>query len=102
MIDRLHIDEDWSHALQGGEQQRLAFARLLIHPPDIVIMDEATSALDERSEAQMMELLRSELAQATVICVGRRAGLEPYFERRLALVYEPERRISVLREASRD
>ena len=42
----------------GGEQQRLAFARLSIDPPDIVIMDEVTSALDEVGEARMMELLR--------------------------------------------
>ena len=38
----------------GGEQQRLAFARLLLHKPDIVVMDEATSALDTDSQAMLM------------------------------------------------
>ncbi|HWE17705.1 MAG TPA: ABC transporter ATP-binding protein/permease, partial [Hyphomicrobiaceae bacterium] len=47
LVPRLDEENGWSHALSGGEQQRLAFARLLIDPPDIVIMDEATSALDE-------------------------------------------------------
>ena len=42
--------------LSGGEQQRLAFARLLLHKPDWVFMDEATSALDEESQQSMMGL----------------------------------------------
>ena len=46
---RLDEEERWDRILSGGEQQRLGFARLLINPPDIVVMDEATSALDEAS-----------------------------------------------------
>jgi putative ATP-binding cassette transporter len=82
-----HLDEKdgWGHTLSGGEQQRLAFARLLIDPPDIVIMDEATSALDEVSEAKMMGFLRSELAAVTVIGVARRSGLDQYFDREIDL-----------------
>jgi putative ATP-binding cassette transporter len=80
-----HLDEEngWSHNLSGGEQQRLAFARLLIDTPDIVIMDEATSALDEVSEAKMMGFLRTDLAPVTVIGVARRSGLDEYFEREI-------------------
>ena len=62
-----------------------AFARLLIDPPDIVIVDEATSALDEVSEARMMEFLRTDLAAVTVIGVARRSGLHGYFEREINL-----------------
>jgi putative ATP-binding cassette transporter len=85
LIGRLDEDEAWSHVLSGGEQQRLAFARLLIDPPDIVIMDEATSALDEVSEARMMDFLRTDLAGVTVIGVARRSGLEQYFDREINL-----------------
>lgn len=85
LITRLDDNDHWSRVLQGGEQQRLAFARLLVDPPDVVIMDEATSALDELSEASMLELLRTDLSTTTAICIGRRSGLESYFDRFLML-----------------
>ncbi|KAB2914293.1 MAG: ABC transporter ATP-binding protein/permease [Hyphomicrobiaceae bacterium] len=85
LVGQLDEENGWSHALSGGEQQRLAFARLLVDRPDIVIMDEATSALDEVSEARMMEFLRTDLAVVTVICVARRSGLDGYFEREINL-----------------
>jgi putative ATP-binding cassette transporter len=86
LIGRLHQEENWDAILSGGEKQRLAFARLLVAPPDIVIMDEATSALDEMSQARMMEFLRHDLADATVLSVGHRPGLEDYHEREIYLV----------------
>ncbi len=95
---RLNDTDQWSHVLQGGELQRLAFARLLINPPDIVIMDEATSALDELSETSMMELLRTDLICTTAIFVGRREGLDAYFDRVLALSTDPCTGIVTLRE----
>jgi vitamin B12/bleomycin/antimicrobial peptide transport system ATP-binding/permease protein len=52
--------------LSVGEQQRLAFARLLLHKPDWVFMDEATSALDEDMQTSLMNLLTSELPGATL------------------------------------
>ncbi len=85
LVARLDEENGWSHTLSGGEQQRLAFARLLIDPPDIVIMDEATSALDEVSEARMMQFLRSDLMPVTVIGVARRSGLDAYFEGEITL-----------------
>ena len=83
---RLDEEDQWDKILSGGEQQRLAFARLLIAPPDIVIMDEATAALDELSQARMLEFLRTDLVNTTVISVGHRPGLEAYHGRTITLV----------------
>ncbi len=49
---------DWGNTLSLGEQQRLAFGRLVVNKPRLVICDEATSALDVASEAKMYSLLR--------------------------------------------
>lgn len=85
---RLDEEDAWDAVLSGGERQRLAFARLLVHPPDIVIMDEATSALDELSQGRLMGFLRTDLAEATVLSVGHRPGLEAYHDREIHLVRE--------------
>jgi vitamin B12/bleomycin/antimicrobial peptide transport system ATP-binding/permease protein len=88
LIPRLDEEDNWEGILSGGEKQRVAFARLLVNPPDIVIMDEATSALDEESQARMMEFLRTDLVDATVLSVTHRPGLEEFFEREINLVRE--------------
>ena len=85
LVGRLDEEGGWGHTLSGAEQQHLAFARLLIDPPDIAIMDEATSALDEVSEARMMDFLRTDLAAVTVIGVARRSDLDRYFDREINL-----------------
>ena len=85
LVPRLHEEDRWDKQLSGGEQQRIGFARLLVHKPDIVIMDEATAALDVHSQASMMELFRNELADTTVISVGHRPELEEYHTRKLSL-----------------
>ncbi len=74
--------------LSGGEQQRLAFARVMINPPDILIMDEPTSSLDELSQFRMMEYMRDFLPKTMVIHVGHRPGLEPFHDREIKLVRE--------------
>ena len=62
VVERLdEEDVAWDQVLSGGEKQRLAFARLLLEKPDIVVMDEATSALDTESQAKLMELIGEEL-----------------------------------------
>jgi putative ATP-binding cassette transporter len=89
-LDRLDEDTGWEHVLSGGEKQRLAFARALIHRPSTIIMDEATAALDPMSERQLMELVLERLPEATVISVGHRAELEAFHTRKLVLEYRPE------------
>ena len=75
LIDKLDTADDWSRILSLGEQQRLAFARVLLTAPDYVFLDEATSALDEPRELEMYELLREQLPKATVVSVGHRSTL---------------------------
>jgi putative ATP-binding cassette transporter len=81
------IDEDapWDQTLSGGEKQRLAFGRLLLHNPDIVVLDEATSALDEKSQDKMMEMITKELPKATIVSVAHRTELEAFHSRKIVL-----------------
>jgi len=85
LTDRLDEEGAWDQTLSGGEKQRVAFARLLVHKPDIVVMDEATSALDPPSQEEMMKLLDDELPNTTLISVGHRPELEAFHERKLVL-----------------
>jgi putative ATP-binding cassette transporter len=86
LVPRLHEEDQWTVILSGGEKQRLAFARLLIRPPDIAIMDEATSALDEVSQARLMSFLRTDLDHTTVLNVAHRPGLDEYHDGEINLI----------------
>ena len=84
--DKIEDEEaPWDQTLSGGEKQRLAFARLFLHNPDIVVLDEATSALDAKSQDKMMELLIKELPSATLVSVAHRAELEDFHSRKIVL-----------------
>lgn len=87
VVDR--IDEEnvaWDQVLSGGEKQRLAFARLLLDKPDIVVMDEATSALDTESQSKLMTMIGEKLPELAIISVGHRAELEQFHERKYNLM----------------
>jgi vitamin B12/bleomycin/antimicrobial peptide transport system ATP-binding/permease protein len=83
--ERIEEEAPWDQTLSGGEKQRLAFARLFLHRPDIIVLDEATSALDDRSQDKLMELLNEELKDATVVSVAHRAELEAFHSRKITL-----------------
>jgi vitamin B12/bleomycin/antimicrobial peptide transport system ATP-binding/permease protein len=83
--DKIEEEGPWDQTLSGGEKQRLAFARLFLHNPDIIVLDEATSALDEKSQDKMMELVIRELPKATIVSVGHRAELEAFHSRKIVL-----------------
>jgi putative ATP-binding cassette transporter len=89
-LDRLDEDTGWEQILSGGEKQRLAFARVLIHRPNIIVMDEATAALDSLGQEQLMRLILERLPEATIVSVGHRAELEAFHTRKLVLEYHPE------------
>jgi vitamin B12/bleomycin/antimicrobial peptide transport system ATP-binding/permease protein len=84
-IKRLDEESRWDQTLSGGERQRIAFCRLLIQKPQIIIMDEATSALDEESQTSLLSLLREDLSEATVISVAHRNGVEEFHDRKITL-----------------
>ena len=83
--EKIEEDAPWDQTLSGGEKQRLAFARLLLHNPDIIVLDEATSALDEKSQDKMMEIVIKELPKATIVSVAHRAELEAFHSRKIVL-----------------
>jgi putative ATP-binding cassette transporter len=85
LVHRLDDVERWDQILSSGERQRLAFARLFLHRPAVVILDEATSALDEAGQTALMSLLRESLPDTTLISIGHRPGLETFHDRRLTL-----------------
>ncbi len=88
LMPQLEEEANWAGILSGGEQQRLAFARVFLNRPDVIIMDEATSALDELSQKRMMEMMGEKLASSMVIHVAHRPGLERYHSRELVLKRE--------------
>jgi putative ATP-binding cassette transporter len=89
-VERVDEDTRWEGILSGGEKQRLSFARILIHRPDLIVMDEATAALDPESQAQLMQMVLERLPEATLVSVGHRAELEAFHTRKLVLEYHPE------------
>jgi len=84
--DHLDVSERWDRVLSLGEQQRLAFARLMLHQPKWIFMDEATAALDEANQDAMMQLVIDELPGAALVSIGHRPGLEAFHTRTLTLV----------------
>jgi putative ATP-binding cassette transporter len=83
--EKIEEEAPWDQTLSGGEKQRLTFARLLLHSPDIVVLDEATSALDEKSQDKMMETVTREMPQATIVSVAHRIELEAFHSRKIVL-----------------
>ncbi|MBP5974295.1 ABC transporter ATP-binding protein/permease [Brasilonema sp. CT11] len=77
-IESFDTEVPWENILSLGEQQRLAFARLLITHPNFTILDEATSALDLTNEGYLYEQLQS--TKTTFISVGHRESLFNYHQ----------------------
>ncbi len=82
-VGALDRDERWDKTMSLGQQQRIAFARILLHRPKWVFMDEATSALDDENQAQMLSLFDNEVAGTSALSIGHRPGLEEFHTRTL-------------------
>ncbi|WP_349017885.1 ABC transporter ATP-binding protein/permease [Azospirillum brasilense] len=79
--ERLDEEDHWAQRLSGGEQQRVAFARALLHRPGWLFLDEATSACDPATEARLYGLLAERLPGTTVVSVGHRSSLPAHHDR---------------------
>jgi putative ATP-binding cassette transporter len=88
LVIRLNEDQDWAKVLSPGEQQRLAFARILLTKPKAVFLDESTSALDEGLEFALYQLLHSELPDTILVSVSHRHTVEQHHEKHLQLLGE--------------
>ncbi len=86
LVDRLDEVQDWAKVLSPGEQQRVAFARILLTKPKAVFLDEATSALDVGLEMTMYQLVRTELPRCIVVSVSHRPAVEQHHEKHLQLL----------------
>jgi putative ATP-binding cassette transporter len=88
LAPRLDDVDNWSQRLSPGEQQRLAFVRVLLIRPDMVFLDEASSALDSETEAAMYRLLTDELPDAAIISIAHREKVAQYHDERWQFVLD--------------
>lgn len=85
LVPRLDEEDNWSHILSGGEQQRIAIIRALLLKPALLVLDEATSAIDEAAESRLYALLIDRLPNSIMISVGHRSTLKVHHTRQLDL-----------------
>ncbi len=85
LAEKLTQENDWTRVLSLGEQQRLSFARVLMHKPLAAFLDEATASMDEGLEDAMYRLLREELPQTAIISVGHRSTLQTHHQHHLLI-----------------
>jgi putative ATP-binding cassette transporter len=86
LVIRITEIKDWAKVLSIGEQQRIAFARILLNAPRVVFLDESTSALDEGLELLLYRLLREELPDSILVSVSHRETVEQHHDRQLDLL----------------
>ena len=89
LVERLDEEGNWAHRLSIGEQQRVAFARVLLARPEIVFLDEATSALDEAAEMSLYRLLREAPWRPTIVSIGHHGTLQRFHDTVVDLARQP-------------
>ena len=93
LVERLDEVLDWAKVLSPGEQQRIAFARILLTKPKVVFLDESTSALDEGLEFLLYQLVRTELPDTILVSVSHRSTVEQHHTHELELLGDGEWRL---------
>ena len=100
LLGSLEREERWDKVLSLEEQQRLAFARLLLQAPRWVVMDDAMSALEPAQRRLMLSLFERELAGTAVVRIARSPDPNGFYTRTLHLVRVPTERATALASAS--
>ncbi len=77
LVGRLDERADWAKILSPGEQQRIAFARVLLIRPQVVFLDEATSAVDEGLEYSLYQMIRDRVPDSILFSVSHRSTVDP-------------------------
>ena len=89
---RLDSSDAWSQKLSGGEQQRLAIARVLLKKPQWIFADEATAALDEAAEKTLYEKLQAHIqsVRGGMVSIAHRPAVAAFHNRQWALEKTPD------------
>ena len=92
LASRLDDSDAWGQKLSGGEQQRLAIARVLLKKPTWLFADEATSALDKEAEDSIYKRLVGlvQQAQGAIISIAHRPSVAAFHDKTWTLVRQPE------------
>lgn len=83
LISKLNEEHEWGKLLSGGQQQKIAFARVLLLKPQWLFLDESTSNMDHDSEAQMYSLIKKELPDTTFISISHKSSVEKFHTKTL-------------------
>jgi putative ATP-binding cassette transporter len=90
LADRLDESANWEQQLSTSEEQRLAFARMLLQKPDWIFLDKATSALDDASAQELHARLQQQLPDASIVSIADREGIIRKHQRNWTLVPGPD------------
>ena len=92
LLTRLDEVGAWSQTLSGGEQQRLAIARVLLKKPAWIFADEATSALDAKAEESIYKTLLAHVqsAQGAIVSIAHKPSVAAFHSRRWVLEKAPQ------------
>ena len=82
---RLNEVADWAKELSPGEQQRIAFARVLLQKPSLIFLDESTSAIDEGQEFAIYSMLKERLPNSIIVSVTHRGTVKEHHDHHLQL-----------------
>ena len=85
LVPLLHTTAQWEQELGIEDQQRLGFARVLLHKPSWILMHDATSALDAVAEDRLIEILTRSLPNSALVTITHRAVTKQRFQRHISL-----------------
>ncbi|MDC0535038.1 ABC transporter ATP-binding protein/permease [Francisellaceae bacterium] len=84
--NKLNEVRNWHELLSGGEQQKVAFVRVILTKPDWVFLDESTSSMDIDSERKVYSLLKDKLPNCSVVSIAHRESLKVFHDAEISLV----------------